>query len=57
MKYEARNAKCETISKFKCPNDRDVSSFEFWSLGFVSDFDVRYLDFISVRSEKWMPKV
>jgi hypothetical protein len=42
MKFEARNPKHETISKFKCSNDQNASNFEFLSFEFVSNFEIRY---------------
>ncbi len=53
LKFEARNSKSETISKSKCSKFKTMLvvisfwSFEFWSLGFVSNFDIRISDFFN----------
>jgi len=41
MKYEARNPKSETISKFKAQISKPVLNFGHLIFEFVSDFDIR----------------
>jgi hypothetical protein len=45
VKFEARNPKSETISKFSKSEFSNVLNFEFLSFVFVSDFDIRISDF------------
>jgi len=52
-KSEARN-KCKIpILKFSKPAQLVVSNFEFFSFGFVSDFDIRISDLVAVMVENW----
>ena len=51
IKSEIRISKSETNSKFKCSNFQNLVfwSFEFWSLDIVSNFVIRYSNFVSER--------
>ena len=54
QKFEIRNPKHETISKFECPNDQNVLDFEFVSFEFVSNFGFRYSDLILLLIEWYL---
>ena len=61
LKFEIRTTKFETNPKFQCSKVRNkiirvglhklpFGSFEFWSLKVVSNFELRYSNFIPAKS-------
>jgi len=52
-KSEARNKFKIPILKFSKPARLEVSSFEFFSFGFVSDFDIRISDLVAA-APRWV---
>jgi hypothetical protein len=47
-KHEIRNSKQSQMTKFQMFQTRKFRDFEFQELEFVSDFDIRISDFLSI---------